>query len=306
MRLHIVIILCVLYLVISVISTVFATEPTKVYWLTDDINDLTKPKSITENISVGHDTLMLLMANLPKYQFQNKFVQNPSIDHLLNSIPNSCTANRLKTLEQPDNYLYSLPINLYLGLHLYYKKNDIIPSILPSMLNDKGKLTHLSSLFQHNHDYLLGIDNDRSFGEFLDAQLTNINEHNMIIRHAHIRSFPIAHMLFKDNVNYIIDYPFAIKNALASSAVNIKLVSLAIAGMPDYTLGHIACSNNKFGRRVIKDINKTLINLYKTKAFYKAHSRYLSEIDLANFNRAYEEAYRSKIPVKTSAIILDF
>jgi uncharacterized protein (TIGR02285 family) len=281
-------------------ATAYATEKETLYWLTDDNDDSDKLfRPTTESLSVADDTIRLLMERLSQYNFQHKFAHNPSIERLLKKIPNSCAPNRLKTPERIKNYLYSLPINLYLGLHLYYKKSEVLPLLLPSMLNDKGKLIDLSTLFLHNHEYILGIDKGRSFGEFLDNQITDLDNHNIIIRQGGMRSTSVAHMLFRDRINYIIDYPVSIKIALNSFPKDVPLESVEIADMPDYILGYIACNNNALGKQVITDINKALLNLYKTENFYKAHIRYLSEADLSDFNRAYEKAFKSKVPVKT-------
>jgi uncharacterized protein (TIGR02285 family) len=276
------------------IPTAFAKEQAEIYWLTDDVYDAEKLfRPTSEKLSVGDDTVRLLMAGLPQYSFKHKFAHSPSIDRLLNRIPNSCAPNRLKTPDRLEKYLYSLPVNLYLDLHLYYKKNDIVPTILPSMLNKQGQLINLSSLFKHNHDFLLGVDEGRSFGLLLDTQIENLDEHNLVIRGGGRRSVSIAKMLFRDRINYVIDYPTSIKETLNAFPNDIKLASLEIAGMPDYITGHIACSNNEFGKKVIADINKVLSKLYKTTDFYQAHSNYIDQSNLAEFEKAYEKEFTS-------------
>ena len=64
----------------------------------------------------------LLMKSLPQYQFSTEFAESLSITRLLKKLLNSCAPNWIKTPERQKDNLYSLPLNIYLGLRLYYKK----------------------------------------------------------------------------------------------------------------------------------------------------------------------------------------
>jgi uncharacterized protein (TIGR02285 family) len=109
-------------------------------------------------------------------------------------------------------------------------------------------------------------------------------------------------MLFKNRVDYVIDYPAEIKVALDRYNEKIKLDSIKISNSSGYIVGYIACSKSDFGQQVIKDINRELRKLYKTPAFYQAHVRYLDQADMAEFNLAYEQVFQTKIPFKSQLV----
>ncbi len=139
----------------------------KIHWFTDDIQDkkmLLKPTSVS--ISTSTDTVRLLMATLPNYHFDIQFSQNPSITRLLKKLPASCAPNRLKTPQRLKDNLYSLPLNIYLDLHLYYKITEDFRGLPDHIIDESNHLTSLNSLFTGKKNYTLGIDEGRSFGVF--------------------------------------------------------------------------------------------------------------------------------------------
>jgi uncharacterized protein (TIGR02285 family) len=164
------------------------------------------------------------------------------------------------------------------------------------MLNKEGQLKSLAALFKHNHEYVLGIDQGRSFGDFLDHQIKGLDEHNLIIRSGGTRTKSLVKMLVKNRINYIIDYPTEIGRELKSYPDSIKMSSLEIAGMPEHIVGHVMCSKSEFGEKVITDINNVLVQLYKKNEFYKAHIDYIEQSNLFDFNKAYKNVFRTKIP----------
>ncbi len=216
----------------------------------------------------------------------------------MQKIPNSCAINRIKTSKRLENNLYSLPINLYLELRLYAKRNKNKPPFPQSVLNNKSELSSLAQLFTLKPNHILGVDQGRSFGAFLDKQINELNEHNLVVRSGGIRSLSVAYMLFKNRVDYVIDYPSEMKLALDEFAGKITLDSVKVTTGNNYIVGYIACSKSDFGQQTIEDINKELLKLYKTPDFYQAHARYLDKADIAEFNLAYEQVFQTSIPLK--------
>ncbi len=278
-----------LYLIIASKTTPANNE---IHWFTDDRQDnkiLLKPSSVS--ISTSTDTVRLLMEALPNYHFDIQFAQNPSISRLLKKLPASCAPNRLKTPKRLKDNLYSLPLNIYLGLHLYYKITADFKGPPEHVIDENNHLISLNSLFTGKKNYTLGIDEGRSFGEFLDEQIANLDYHNLVVRTGGKRSKSLAHMLLKGRVDYLIDYPTEINKVIESSPSKVNLGSIKIYGNPDFVVGYVACNKSKFGEEVIKNINKALKNLYLTPQFYHAHTRYLDKADIDSFNKIYQQVY---------------
>jgi len=271
----------------------------KIFLLTKNVNDstdLTQPINVP--ITTAKDVTRLLMAALPQYQFNIEFVQNPSITQLLQKIPNSCAFNRVKNPKRLKENIYSLPVNIALGLQLYYKKGSHASEQAISAQNKDEQLLSLAALFTGKINYTLGIDKGRSFGVFLDRQITVLDNHNLVMRRAGGTAYSLVSMLLKDRIDYLIDYPIAVNKALKKLQTTITLDSLAIAGSPEHIIGHIACNKDPTGKKTIDDINKALQELYHDYEFYLAHIRYLNKTDIANFNLAYQTIFKVEVPKK--------
>jgi len=271
----------------------------EIYWLShnkEDSAELVKPLSIA--ISTVTDTTRLLMASLPQYQFNIEFAHSPSIGRLLRKLPNSCAPNRVKTPKRLKDNIYSLPLNIALNLRLFYRADANLEQLISNGLNDENKLISITSLFTGKSTYTLGIDAGRSLGIFLDTQITALEQHNLVIRGGGESTTSLVKMLSKNRIDFIIDYPLSVNQALKKIPTSLKLKSLEIAGSPDYIVGYVACSKGEAGQKIIDDINHALLTLYQSHHFYQAHTRYLDKAGLTDFNHAYQEIFQTDIPLQ--------
>lgn len=270
-----------------------AAAQQEILWLTDDRTDA-KIKYFVNPIpsSTAEDTVGLLMRALPAYNLKLEFAQGPRITRLLKKLPNVCAPNKIKTPQRLQDALFSLPINLFLNLHLYYKKHHDFQHPPTEALDKNNHLISLEKLFSANHEHYLGIDKGRSFGLHLDKQIKNIDSHNLVIRSGGKRSLSLIQMLAKNRIDYLIDYPTTIKEGLVSLSEKVELESVEISGSPDYIIGYVACSKGPLGEAVIADINSALRKLHQTDEFYQAHARYIDDTDLSSFNRAYKQVFQ--------------
>ncbi len=211
---------------------------------------------------------------------------------MLKKLPNSCAPNRIKTPQRLKDNIYSLPLNIYLGLQLYYKKGTGSSIFPTSALDTNKQLKTLASLFTGKASHTLGINEGRSFGVFLDAQIAALEKHNRVIRSGIESTSSLVKMLLMDRIDYTIEYPVNVQRLLKETKTNIALESVKIAGAPDYIIGYVACSKGVVGEQIIKDINNALVKLHHNDEFYQAHTRYLDKSDIANFNRAYREVFQ--------------
>jgi len=270
-----------------------------IHWFTDSVKTSSQiTQDINVPLSITADTTRLLMSALPQYKFDIESAQRPSVARLLNKLPNSCAPNRVKTPERVKDNIYSLPLNIALGLRLYLKQPLQSNNILSSTANDELQSISLASLFTGKSTYILGIEKGRSYGEFLDNQIMALEKHNLVIRRGGEATDSLVKMLLKDRIDYMIEYPVAINETLNNITSAVQLSSLRITSSPDYILGYIACHKGTLGQKIIEDINIELQKLYRSYPFYQAHARYLDNTDLINFNKTYQTIFNVTIPVK--------
>jgi uncharacterized protein (TIGR02285 family) len=272
-----------------------------IHWFTDSVrtsNSIAQKANVP--LSITADTTRLLMSALPQYKFDIEFAQSPSIARLLNKLPNSCAPNRVKTPERLKNNIYSLPLNIALGLRLYLKQLPKSNNVSKGTFDDEQQSISLASLFTGKSTYTLGIEKGRSYGVFLDNQIVALDKHNLVIRSGEEATSSLVKMLLKDRIEYMIEYPIGINETLNNIASEIRLNSLRITGSPDYILGYIACHKGTIGKKIIDDINVELQKLYRSYSFYLAHIRHLDKADLEDFNQAYQVIFKVAIPIEKS------
>ncbi len=278
----------------------------KIDWLSNDEPEKSQQPPASNKVSTTvKDTTRLLMSSLTQYDFNSGYYQNASITRLLKKLPNSCAPNRIKTPERIKTSIYSLPLNISLDFRLYYR-GDVKPDFIPSnIINQDNKLISLAALFNANPNHTLAIDNGRSLGQFLDKQIHQLNERNLVIRNSDESTTSLIKMLLKNRIDYIIDYPTAVHAVLDKLSIKASLNSLKIANSPGYILGYVACHKGEAGQKVIKNVNKALQKLYRNVNFYQAHTRYLESTDIAEFNQVYQTVFKTAIPSDNSPAVID-
>lgn len=273
----------------------------KLIWVTDDQAELENYLN-DSYVSIGTDTTKLVIQSLLKwYDVDIQLTQLPRTNILLTRLPNICTSNRIKTKERLKHNFFSSAVNIFPSIRLYFLHNTRYQKnidLFKPLLNENNELISFALLFNTFPELRLGVSKGRSFGKDLDNQLINISSKNLIVRAGVGRYKALDKMLFKNRIDFNLKFPIEFKQELDAYPEKTSVDSLAIAGNDHYILGHIACSQSDFGRRVIERVNSTLHRLYRQADFYKAHSRYLNEMDMVNFDRYYQEVYQVKPPLK--------
>ena len=185
----------------------------QIHWFTyGQLGNYQQPLSDIKPISTVADTTRILMQSLENYQFNVEFAKSPTITRLVNKLPNSCAPNRVKTPERMEMGIFSLPLNIALDLRVYYKKGK--HPFPENALNENNRLISLSSLFTGKEFFTLAVDSGRSLGNFLDKQVAALEPHNLVVRTGGGSTKSLVEMLLKDRIDFIVDYPYSVNDAL--------------------------------------------------------------------------------------------
>ncbi|MCJ8321822.1 MAG: transporter substrate-binding domain-containing protein [Colwellia sp.] len=289
------VVLLVLLVFYSSIAIAVIEEKTHILWLTDDKDD--EKNYLADNqLSIGTDTINLLIKEIKNYQLNFQFATIPRINLLLKSSNSTCVANRVKTKERALNNIFSLPINIYPGLRLYYI--DEYSTVPQSLINQDAELSSLVELFEKRQDKVIGISKGRSFGMYLDKQISQIPKANINLRAGGGRYEALMQMLIKKRIDYIIDFPTEVKEQVDLAVLNDEMLSspdinsIAIANSPEFIFGRIACTKTAVGEAFIVRINEILRTLYNDPAFYQAHERYINKNDLPAFKILFDQQFQ--------------
>ena len=262
-----------------------------ILWLSSGVAEVRSFREL-EATDTPIDTNNLLLNRLPDLSFDFQTVPSARVESTMKSYQYVCATNRLKTDERRKKYIYSQPLNLYLGLKLYSLKSA---SEMPGqLLNDKQQVISLYDMFEHFSESRLGVSKGRSFGPSLDKQIKSLDPRN-VIAHSGLGSLhSLLAMLLRKRVDYVIEFPVELSNSKLKSKTDKLLNSYEIAGSEHYFVGHVACKNNAAMKQVIVQINKQLNQLYKTKQFYSAHVNYLHKSDIKQFDRVFKKVFTSE------------
>ena len=235
------------------------------------------------------DTNNMLLDRLPHLKFNFQTVPSARIEKTMDTHQFVCATNRLKTAKRSKKYLYSQPLNLYLGLRLYSLKNN--GSMPKQLLNSQQQLVSLKDMFEHFSERRLGISKGRSFGPSLDAQIAALDPRNVIVHSGLGSLHSLLAMLLKKRVEYVIEFPVELSNSKLKSKTDVLLNSYEIAGSERYFVGHVTCKDNEKMKQVVAQINEQLNGMYNTDEFYLAHVNYLRKSDIAQFDKYFKQVF---------------
>lgn len=210
------------------------------------------------------------------------------VNHFIMNSDNACISNRIKTKERESFSVFSLAHDIYLGLKLY-RRSQVKP-FPPEVINEKGDIHSLNTLFKYNTNKILAIASGISYGSAIDEQIKAVAEKNLFKRTGGTRLRSLAEMFFRKRVDYVLYYP-ADMNLIANDSVELE--SYRLANTSPYILGHVNCSKSQYGNEIIEDINKILVKKYKEYDFYYSHEKWVTNSDLATLREYYIEVFGS-------------
>ncbi len=263
-------------------------------WITDRQSDISVFLK-KQPTYIGMETLNLLANSIKNYQIKLTYAPLARVDYLLQNKQNICATNRIKNTERETFGLFSLPLNLYPGLRLYYVENDNVTAnkIPEHLLNKQNQVISLSALFNALPAKKLGLYQSRSYGEGLDKDIASLPQKNIYIRAGDNHVKATVHMLMQNRIDFLIEFPTEFNTASNQLKESINFKSIEIANSPRFILGHLACNKTEKSKLFINEINKLLLALYQTDDFYQAHIKYLDHSDIDKFRQYYQEVFLS-------------
>ncbi len=194
-----------------------------------------------------------------------------------------CSLNRVKNKTRDAKFLFSLPVNFYLGYQLYQHANtDPLPA---SLLNGKNQIRSLKQLMQHYPHNQIVIPKAYSFGDALDQAVAEIPARQITaISTSHYYQHFVA-MFEAGRADFILLYPTEIQAHLQMTpALQVRHYPLAQA--QQYTTGHLMCADTLQTREFVRRVDTALRKLYRDPLFVEANSRTLAAAEAAQIRRA--------------------
>ena len=187
-----------------------------------------------------------------------------------------CSLNRVKSTERASKYLFSLPVNFYLGYQLY--QHAAAAAVPPAQLDKQGQIRSLKALMQHYPRQQIVVPKDYSFGDSLDKAVAELPARQITaISTWHYYQHFVA-MFEAGRADFILLYPTEMQAYLQKNPA-LKVRQYPLAQAPAYASGHLMCADSALTRKFVEKVDAALTQLYRQQAFVEANSYTLSKDD---------------------------
>lgn len=182
-----------------------------------------------------------------------------------------CIVNKIKTKERLEKYIFSRPINLFLGRRLY-QHNGYSPL---SNRHTPNFQVNLNRLFKERPDAQLLISSQISYGDILDEQIDALPEKNKMTRESSEHDTGILDMFSLGRAEFALLYPqqvFTFKRNLAAKSYELESIA-------PYALGHLMCTNTPETIEFIDRVNELLSSADSFNELLEIHLNYINPND---------------------------
>lgn len=200
-----------------------------------------------------------------------------------------CTLDKVKNSNRTEKYLFSKPVNFFLGHRLYQQQS--FPAVAAQQLNSKAQLLSVVALMQANPHAKLLVPEHFSFGELLDRQIQQLASKQIVAIGASHYHTNFIGMFALGRADFVIAYPTEM-SAFMQDNPELQVRSYGIAGVPELISGHLMCTDTAANRRFIQAVDKVLTSLYQDPRFMQAHTRYLNAEDAKRISRLIRQYAR--------------
>jgi len=194
-----------------------------------------------------------------------------------------CLVNKLKTQDRLEKYIFSSPINLFLGRRLY---QDNFYSVLNGFETFDNQIS-LDELFKQKPDARILISNQISYGDELEKQLAALSHKNKVIRHSPEHDSGIISMFSRGHIEFSLLYPQQVYNS--KTALNVR--SYKLANTPPFVLGHLMCNKTPETKSFVKQINTHLNKQESSVKLLDIHLQFINQQDQAMLTHYFHQVF---------------
>lgn len=259
-------------LLLGLFCNISMAESLRIY--IDDEKDLLVFTGKVEPINIAGATNNMLLNAIGEYPIEFVPSSYKRALRIMSQQPHpTCLFNKVKTPIREANFLFSLPINLYLSRRLYIHSH--VAPLEEALLDKQGNVKSLPLLLDVHKNKLIVIAGDFSYGPFLDEQLAQVNSENKVLIEGSNHYETVYRMFNLRRVDFLLAYPAEMYRHVKIDKATYQ--SYRIANSPEYILGHVMCNDTKMTRAFITKVNDVMVKLYKQESFIEAHLNYLPE-----------------------------
>jgi uncharacterized protein (TIGR02285 family) len=207
---------------------------------------------------------------------------------MMDSGESICTLDRVLNSNRSAKYLFSKPVNFYLGYRLY--QLEAFPVLAAELLNNKGQVKSIAQVMQKVLHAKLLVPEHFSFGEVLDQQIRQLPAKQILPLAAPHYHTNFIGMFASKRAEFAIAYPSEMSFFLQDKP-QLKVRSYGIETAPELITGHLMCTKTEQNRKFIQAVDQALTLLYRQKSFLLAHTRYLDKQEADQISRLIRQYF---------------
>lgn len=256
-------------------------------WLTFNYPPMQITKGEQIGRGIGDMAVDFLQKNLPEYHHEKSEVNLKRFFHTMKKEEKVCAIGIIKTVQREDFLYFSIPALIRPGLSIVIKKDRI------KIFGNPNRIS-LAKLIK-NENLVLGFDGDRSYTNAIDTILErHKGQKNVLKREGYDLIASSLKMLSKGHLDYIIEYPSQVMFISKEKKLSGQFYTISLEEAPNYTVSHVVCPKNSWGKKLIEKINVVLKNGRSTNQYYSFIERWVDERKRKEFREAYNHFLNTK------------
>jgi len=254
-----------------------------VYIHTADQKDFEYLKNNNDMHSLSVATNLYALSAMPQAIKFEHMTAKRSLKFMEKGDDNICLVNKLKTKERVEKFIFTLPINLFLGRRLY--QNSSFKEL--QNFDSYDNYVKLDELFRQKPDAKILISNQISYGDVIDNQLSNLADKNKIIRHSPEQNHGLINMFSRGYIEFSLLYP----QQVYYSNIELEARTYRLDNSPPFVLGHIMCNKTPATAIFIKQLNSHLSSQRSSSRLLDIHLQFVRPADQEMVSHYFHQAF---------------
>lgn len=243
----------------------------------------------TPDERVSYQALRLLLQDNSTLTPHFVQVSHSRAERLTQQDQSGCLTGVLDISQRRQQYRFSLPFTAVQGIRLYIKADHPQASALAQHQDTAGNIS-LSNLLLQHRSFLIGVDQDRSYGKALDTFLRDpALKRNIVFRHSGANIGELWLMLDEGRVDIILEYPFMQPDNLPG-----MVLSQPLTEVPAIEKAYIACNNSPQGQAIIAALDQAIQAKRFLPAYLDIHLAVVPSDQQQHYLQQYSQAMRSE------------
>ncbi len=247
-------------------STVLQAHAQEVHFQSKMSADwLSTTPATTESLELK--LMRLILAHSPELEPHFHQVNFTKASELTRTQATSCMASVLKNPQRAAEFIFSRPLSAIEGLKLYLPVASPLHARLQSRLKLWGGKVLLRDLLLTEPHFVLGLDQERSYGADLDLLLKEkVVRRSLYFKQSGAQIAQLWPMLQQGRVSAVLEYPFMLATTDAS-----LLQSYEVAEAEPLQLAYFACNKSETGQAIINKLDQAIKALAGTQPYLDLH-----------------------------------